>query len=187
MPAVTTFSDSTTIQSTDTNVYTLVQQNGGWVVQDDQQPNASGTPSNGQQPSSQPAPGVPGEPAPAVPGQPASPAPVAPVAPISPSSQGTSHNWSGYAATGGSYTSVTGTWTVPQLAPTGAPGVGVPLLVVQALDQSGEGFVFGETSGGDVCAGEHCCRHEASLRCRAFTRAEGEDPPSIRDWTWPHL
>ena len=33
---VTTFSDSTTMQSTDTNVYTLVQQNGSWVVQDDQ-------------------------------------------------------------------------------------------------------------------------------------------------------
>jgi xylulose-5-phosphate/fructose-6-phosphate phosphoketolase len=24
------------------------------------------------------------------------------------------------------------------------------------------------------------------LRCRAFTRAEGEDAPAIRDWTWPH-
>jgi xylulose-5-phosphate/fructose-6-phosphate phosphoketolase len=24
------------------------------------------------------------------------------------------------------------------------------------------------------------------LRCRAFTRDEGEDPPAVRDWTWPH-
>jgi len=24
------------------------------------------------------------------------------------------------------------------------------------------------------------------LRCRAYTRADGEDPPEIRDWTWPH-
>ncbi|HET8585136.1 MAG TPA: phosphoketolase family protein [Casimicrobiaceae bacterium] len=24
------------------------------------------------------------------------------------------------------------------------------------------------------------------LRCRAYTRAEGEDPPLVRDWTWPH-
>jgi xylulose-5-phosphate/fructose-6-phosphate phosphoketolase len=24
------------------------------------------------------------------------------------------------------------------------------------------------------------------LRARAFTRQEGEDPPAIRDWTWPH-
>ena len=116
---VTTFSDSTTIQSTDTNVYTLVQQNGTWVIQDDQQPTASVTPSNGQPPV--PAPGQsPGT----APSQPSAPVPVAPVAPISPSAQGTSHNWSGYAATGGSYTSVSGTWTVPQLAPTGAPGVG---------------------------------------------------------------
>ena len=29
---VTTFSDSTTMQSTDTNVYTLVQQNGAWII-----------------------------------------------------------------------------------------------------------------------------------------------------------
>jgi len=94
---VTTFSDSTTMQSTDTNVYALVQQNGSWIIQDDQQPTAA-APSTGQPP--------------------------APVAPVSPSAQGTSHNWSGYAATGGSYTAVTGTWTVPQLAPTGAPGVG---------------------------------------------------------------
>jgi xylulose-5-phosphate/fructose-6-phosphate phosphoketolase len=24
------------------------------------------------------------------------------------------------------------------------------------------------------------------LRCRAYTRVEGEDPPAVRDWTWPH-
>jgi xylulose-5-phosphate/fructose-6-phosphate phosphoketolase len=24
------------------------------------------------------------------------------------------------------------------------------------------------------------------LRCRAFTRTDGEDPPEIRDWIWPH-
>jgi xylulose-5-phosphate/fructose-6-phosphate phosphoketolase len=24
------------------------------------------------------------------------------------------------------------------------------------------------------------------LRARAFTRREGEDPPEISDWTWPH-
>jgi xylulose-5-phosphate/fructose-6-phosphate phosphoketolase len=23
-------------------------------------------------------------------------------------------------------------------------------------------------------------------RCRAFTRTEGEDPPAVRDWIWPH-
>ena len=36
--------------------------------------------------------------------------------PALPDDQNTSHNWSGYAATGGSYTSVTGTWTVPQFS-----------------------------------------------------------------------
>jgi hypothetical protein len=109
---LTTFSDSTTMQSTDTNVYTLVQQNGSWIIQDDQQPAATGAPTTGQPPNSQPT----------TPGNPRQPS--APVAPISPSAQGTSHNWSGYAATSGSYTGVTGTWTVPQLAPSGAPGVG---------------------------------------------------------------
>src|SRR5882762_4624786 len=56
---VTTFSDSTTMQSTDTNVYTLLQQNGSWIIQDDQQPTAT-TPSTGQ-PAAQPTPGVPGQ------------------------------------------------------------------------------------------------------------------------------
>jgi Peptidase A4 family len=99
---VTTLSDSTTSVSTDTNVYTLVQQNGHWVIEADQQP------SGGQ--------GV----APSSPGQ-ARPTPL----PAVPNSDTTSHNWSGYAATGGNtYTAVSGTWTVPQLAQNGAPGVG---------------------------------------------------------------
>ena len=33
-----------------------------------------------------------------------------------------STNWSGYAATGGTYTAVNGTWVVPQVAPDGASG-----------------------------------------------------------------
>jgi len=24
------------------------------------------------------------------------------------------------------------------------------------------------------------------LACRAYTREHGDDPPEIRDWTWPH-
>jgi hypothetical protein len=117
---VTTFSDSTTIQSTDTNVYTLVQQNGTWIIQDDQQP-AAAAPSAGQPPAQ------PVGTAPAPPSAPAAVPPSASVAPVAPapsSAQNSSHNWSGYAAAGGSFTGVTGTWTVPQLAPTGAPGVG---------------------------------------------------------------
>ena len=52
----TTFSDGTTTQSTDTNNYALVQQDGKWLIQDDQQPSAStpaGQPSAVQQPSGQ--------------------------------------------------------------------------------------------------------------------------------------
>src|SRR5713226_1617013 len=99
---VTTFSDSTTMQSTDTNVYTLVQQGGTWIIQDDQQPTATPTP--GQPSTAQPAPGQPStaQPTPGLPGQPAAPAPAQPAPlPTVPNTQNTSHNWSGYAATSG--------------------------------------------------------------------------------------
>ncbi|MBU6423786.1 MAG: hypothetical protein KGQ88_07120, partial [Chloroflexi bacterium] len=83
-----TFSDGSTDRSTDQNDYTLVLQNGKWVVSGDDQPGQSGTGST----------------------QPTAPDPN--IAPISPG-RNTSSNWSGYAATGGTFTSVTGTWTVP--------------------------------------------------------------------------
>jgi hypothetical protein len=41
-----------------------------------------------------------------------------------PAGQNTSQNWSGYAATNGTYTGVSATWTVPQPSATGAAGVG---------------------------------------------------------------
>jgi hypothetical protein len=104
---ITTYSDSTTMQSRDTNVYTLVQQGGTWLIQSDEIPTtASGQPGSG---ASNPAPARPVTSAPS---------------PAAPTGQDTSHNWSGYAATGGHYTSVTATWTVPQTAANGAPGVG---------------------------------------------------------------
>ncbi len=40
-----------------------------------------------------------------------------------PDNQDTSHNWSGYAATGGNFTSVTGTWSVPQFSADGSFGI----------------------------------------------------------------
>jgi len=41
-----------------------------------------------------------------------------------PVSQNSSHNWSGYAATSGTYTGVTGTWVVPPAGINSAAGVG---------------------------------------------------------------
>jgi xylulose-5-phosphate/fructose-6-phosphate phosphoketolase len=26
---------------------------------------------------------------------------------------------------------------------------------------------------------------DTRLRCRAYTREHGDDPPEIKDWTWP--
>jgi hypothetical protein len=129
---VTTFSDSTTMQSTDTNVYTLVQQGGSWIIQDDQQPTATPTtPTTPSQPT-------PSQPAPAVPGQPTAPvAPQPAPLPAAPGAQNVSHNWSGYAATAGqTYTGVSATWTVPQLAPNGAAGVGATWVGIGGVNSS---------------------------------------------------
>ncbi len=103
---VTVFGDGTTDQSTDTNMYTLVDQGGGWLIQDDQQPTTAGS-------------ALQGTPVPA--GQ-SQPTPV----PIASDGQDTSRNWSGYSASGGTYTGISGTWTVPQVAASsnGASGVG---------------------------------------------------------------
>lgn len=90
----TTFSDGSRDVSTDRNVYTLVQQNGAWKIQSDTHPDSAVDNTGGASPGTQPA----------------SPAPAVGLG------QGQSRNWSGYAATGGNFTSVTGTWTVPQPA-----------------------------------------------------------------------
>jgi hypothetical protein len=90
----TTFADGSTLQETDTNVYTLVLESGAWKVQDDQHPDSRRL---------QPAQDTPG----------ASPAPAAPVAPDTTEQ---SRNWAGYTATGGTFTEVSGTWTVPTVS-----------------------------------------------------------------------
>jgi hypothetical protein len=82
-----TFSDGTTQENTDRNDYTLVQQNGRWLISDDAQPGSGVS-------SSQPGASNPNQ----------------------------SSNWSGYAATGGPFTSVTATWTVPTVDPNGRAG-----------------------------------------------------------------
>jgi ketosteroid isomerase-like protein len=148
-----TADDGTTQVSRDTNVYTLVQDGRAWKIQSDEHPQNASTPGNGRggastspngSPSpSQSTPGFPGIPFPLVtipgggtgvttpaPGQvPGTTRPSSPTQPTSPRpqvspSQDTSHNWSGYAATNGKYTSVTGTWSIPQVSSNGAPGVG---------------------------------------------------------------
>jgi hypothetical protein len=107
---LTTFTDGTTTEFTGSNVYTLVQQSGAWLIEADQ-----------NQPSAASAQATPGLSAPTP--VPAQPRPQAPVPAVGVGAN-TSHNWSGYAAAGAGYTGVTGTWTVPQPRVSGAPGVG---------------------------------------------------------------
>jgi hypothetical protein len=95
----TSFSDGSTDQSRDRNDYSLVLDDGAWKISTDTHPGQA-------QAGGRPGPG-------ANPGANSQPPPQLPFPGI-PDNQNTSHNWSGYAATGGNYTSVSGTWTVPQ-------------------------------------------------------------------------
>jgi Peptidase A4 family len=107
----TVFTDSSTEDSRDRNVYTLTLDQGSWKIQADDHPDAnpatnpaSTSPTSPTSPSSSTTP-----PAPSltpVPGQDAS------------------HNWAGYAASNGTYTAVSGTWSVPSISAAGALGVG---------------------------------------------------------------
>jgi hypothetical protein len=99
----TTLSDGTTDQSRDRNDYSLVLDNGAWKISSDAHPDQAL---------------ITGRPGPST----TTPPPVLPFPGI-PDNRNTSHNWSGYAATGGVYTSVTGTWTVPQFIPDGSFGI----------------------------------------------------------------
>jgi hypothetical protein len=85
----TTLADGTTSRSRDRNDYGLVLDNGAWKIATDAHPD--------QAPQANAPP----------------PAPLLPF-PGGADNPNVSHNWSGYAATGGTYTAVSGTWTVPQ-------------------------------------------------------------------------
>lgn len=121
-----TYTDGSTDQTTARNDYTLVLEGGAWKIATDDQPSAV----------LQPAPlprtdiGV----------------PAAAAANVS-----TSSNWSGYAATGGSFTSVTGTWTVPTVSATTAGAdatwVGIGGITSSDLIQAGTQAIV---SGGQV-------------------------------------
>ncbi|HVG98209.1 MAG TPA: G1 family glutamic endopeptidase, partial [Chloroflexota bacterium] len=53
---------------------------------------------------------------------------------VPPPGQAASRNWSGYAATGGTFTEVHGTWTVPQPGAASAPGVSAAWVGIGGVD-----------------------------------------------------
>src|SRR2546427_4217339 len=114
----TTYTDGSVAESTDRNDYTLVLQAGAWKISADMQPTTQIiNPSTGISPTVT---------------QPGTPASVT----------SSSSNWSGYAASGGTFTSVTATWTVPTVSAT-SPGadatwVGIGGLESQDLIQAGK-------------------------------------------------
>ena len=155
----TSYSDGSVEQSKDRNVYTLQQQNGAWVISGDDHPDdavATGNPAPGATRPGQPGqgsqPGTPGQTgrggrtgrgqpgASTQPGQPGQPS--QPGSPLGRTPQDVSQNWSGYAATDGTYTAVSGTWTVPQFAPDSPAGadatwVGIGGVNTRDLIQAG--------------------------------------------------
>jgi len=131
---ITTYADGTTNQSRDRNVYTLVQNNGAWKVSADahpddpaSQPGAPAQPTNSTRPSNPSQPGRPVTP----------PQPISPRQPggqRSQPGQGISANWSGYAATVGPYTAVSGTWHVPQFIPDSQAGADAAWVGIGGVD-----------------------------------------------------
>jgi hypothetical protein len=97
----TTYADGTIEQSRDRNDYTLVLDSGTWKIQANEHPD-TGQAARGTSP-------LPQRPIPSDPGI--------------PNDQSASHNWSGYAATGGTYTAVSGSWTVPPFKADGEFGL----------------------------------------------------------------
>ena len=85
----TTLRDGTVESSTDENDYSLVLQNGTWKIDSNTQPSSTGVT-----------------------------APPQPQTPAGTTVRSTSRNWSGYVATGGTVTSVNGTWVVAKPDPT---------------------------------------------------------------------
>lgn len=109
-----TYRDGTTDQRTDQNDYSLVRAADGWKIDSNSQPD-SGT-------------GV---------------APTQPQVPGDTTVRSSSRNWSGYVATGATYTAVSATWTVPTPDPTvtgtDATWVGIGGVGSTDLIQAGTG------------------------------------------------
>lgn len=112
----TTYADGSVDSSTDRNVYTLVQQNGAWKIQADNHPDSQ---VEIPVPVTQPSPGQPG-----------------------PQGQSQSSNWSGYQASGGTFSGISGTWVVPHASGGGSFGadatwVGIGGVTSHDLIQAG--------------------------------------------------
>ncbi|MDQ2951870.1 MAG: G1 family endopeptidase, partial [Chloroflexota bacterium] len=105
----TTYTDGSSDQATARNEYTLVLAGAAWKIATDDQPTSA------IQPAPQPQPDT-GTPAAA-------------------STASTSSNWSGYSANGGSFTSVTGTWTVPAVSAT-TTGADATWVGIGGIDSS---------------------------------------------------
>jgi peptidase A4-like protein len=129
----TTFGDGSQDQRTDRNDYTLVLESGAWKIQADVQAGAQSvtTPGSGTAPAQT---------------QPDSSSTTP--ARIS----DTSSNWSGYVANSGTYTSVTGTWIVPQVGATttGADATWVGIGGVTGTDLIQAGTQATVTGDGSV-------------------------------------
>ena len=109
-----TYTDGSADETTARNDYTLVLDGGSWKIATDDQPSAVLQPGPPQTDTG---------------------------TPTAASDVSTSSNWSGYSATGGSFTSVTGTWTVPTVATTtsgaDATWVGIGGITSNDLIQAG--------------------------------------------------
>lgn len=112
-----TYTDGSSDEATARNDYALVLQGGAWKVDADDQP--AGVERPAPQNPTRPGTGT------------------GPAA----STFSTSSNWSGYAASGGTFTSVTGTWTVPtvsaQISGADATWVGIGGIDTRDLIQAG--------------------------------------------------
>ncbi len=120
-----TYRDGSSDESTARNDYVLLSVGGAWKVDSDDQPSAALEPA----PQTRTDTGT----------------------PTAARAFSTSSNWSGYAATDGSFTSVTGTWTVPNVSATSAGAdatwVGIGGIDSRDLIQAG---TQGTVGGGDV-------------------------------------
>lgn len=131
----TEFSEGGIEQDRAQNVYQLVLENGAWKIQSDDHP-SSGGPGGIASPSGTPTPG-------------AMPTPPEQIIPAGP---GESRNWSGYAADKGTFSAVSGTWTIPHPTTTGvtasaATWVGIGGVQYHDLIQAGtEEIVLGQDS-----------------------------------------